>query len=134
MRKRSYRAVSVNAAEVTKLSKAINGAPVVVGVDVAKEDFFAAIMDERRVVHLTVKWKHPFETPRFVEFLGGLKAPSVEVAMEPSGTYGDALRSTLWAAQFRVFRVSPKRAHDAAEVYDGVPSHHDAKSVWAPTF
>ena len=32
-------------------------------------------------------------------------------------------------AGFEVFRVNPKRSHDAAEVYDGVPSLHDAKSA-----
>jgi len=26
--------------------------------------------------------------------------------------------------------VSPKRVHDVAEVYDGVPSLHDAKAAW----
>ncbi len=28
-----------------------------------------------------------------------------------------------------LYRVSPKRVHDAAEVYDGVPSLHDAKAA-----
>jgi transposase len=51
------------------------------------------------------------------------------VAMEPSGTYGDPLRSLLWEAGVPVYRVSAKRSHDAAEVYDGVPSWHDAKSA-----
>jgi transposase len=49
--------------------------------------------------------------------------------MEPSGVYGDALRFEIERAGFEVFRVSPKRSHDAAEVYDGVPSLHDAKSA-----
>lgn len=48
--------------------------------------------------------------------------------MEPSGTYGDALRELFQARGVTVYRVSPKRSHDAAEVYDGVPSYHDAKS------
>ena len=50
-----------------------------------------------------------------------------EIAMEPSGVYGDAVRAMLCADGLGVFRVSPKRSHDAAEVYDGVPSWHDAK-------
>jgi len=29
----------------------------------------------------------------------------------------------------KVYRVSPKRCHDAAEVYDGVPSLHDSKAA-----
>jgi transposase len=49
--------------------------------------------------------------------------------MEPSGSYGDPLRRLLWEAGIRVYRVSGKRSHDAAEVYDGVPSWHDAKSA-----
>lgn len=47
--------------------------------------------------------------------------------VEPSGTYGDALCTLLAEAGARVYRVSPKRVHDAAELYDGVPSLHDAK-------
>ena len=48
--------------------------------------------------------------------------------MEPSGTYGDFLRTYFQEQGIRVYRVSPKRCHDAAEVYDGVPSTHDAKA------
>ena len=49
--------------------------------------------------------------------------------MEPSGSYGDAFRHFLWGRGIPVYRVSAKRSHDAAEVYDGVPSSHDAKSA-----
>jgi len=48
--------------------------------------------------------------------------------LEPSGTYGDALVGQLRRLGVAVYRVSPKRVHDAAEVYDGVPSLHDAKA------
>lgn len=48
--------------------------------------------------------------------------------MEPSGTYGDSLRHALQAAGLMVYRVKPKQVHDARELYDGVPSSHDAKS------
>lgn len=48
--------------------------------------------------------------------------------MEPSGTYGDALRHQLVRLGCVVYRVSPKRTHDAAEVFDGTPSLHDSKS------
>jgi hypothetical protein len=47
--------------------------------------------------------------------------------MESSGTYGDVLRYQLYDLGVPVFRVSGKRTHDASEVYDGVPSLHDAK-------
>ena len=47
--------------------------------------------------------------------------------MESSGTYGDVLRHQLVEASVPVFRVGGKRTHDAKEIYDGVPSLHDAK-------
>jgi transposase len=50
--------------------------------------------------------------------------------LEPSGTYGDALIWQLRQAGIALYRVSPKRVHDAAEVYDGVPSLHDAKAAY----
>jgi transposase len=80
-------------------------------------------------VQVTVKWNRLWESRQFVELLQGLGCRSVEVAMEPSGAYGDPLRSLLWEAGISVRRVSAKRSHDAAEVYDGVPSWHDAKSA-----
>jgi transposase len=50
--------------------------------------------------------------------------------MEPSGTYGDALAWQLRRREVALYRVSPKRVHDAAEVFDGVPSLHDAKAAY----
>jgi hypothetical protein len=49
--------------------------------------------------------------------------------MEPSGIYGDALRQALADAGVAVQRISPKAAHDYAEVFDGVPSQHDGKDA-----
>lgn len=51
------------------------------------------------------------------------------VAMESSGTYGDALRQALAEAGIVVQRVGTKAAHDYAEVFDGVPSQHDGKDA-----
>ena len=52
----------------------------------------------------------------------------VEALMEPTGTYGEDLRALLITRGVSVFMLSPKRVHDAREVFDGVPSLHDAKS------
>jgi transposase len=49
--------------------------------------------------------------------------------MEPTGTYGDALRQALSDAGIALHLVSGKRAHDYAEVFDGVPSQHDGKDA-----
>jgi transposase len=51
------------------------------------------------------------------------------VALEPSGTYGDALRQALADGGVEVRRVGTKAAHDYAEVFDGVPSQHDGKDA-----
>jgi transposase len=57
-----------------------------------------------------------------------LDVQEVEALMEPTGTYGDPLRALLLAHGAQVFMLSPQRVHDAAEVFDGVPSMHDAKA------
>lgn len=129
MKKRTYRGVEVKKVNGARLAERVAGRDVVVGVDVGKEVCFGSLMGADQEVLVTVKWKSPWEDRTFVQFLGGLGCRSIAVAMEPSGSYGDPLRSLLWAAGIRVYRVSPKRSHDAAEVYDGVPSWHDAKSA-----
>lgn len=131
MKKRTYRAVRLNLVDAQRVVEAVGTERIALAIDVAKEDMYAAVMDERRDVHKTVKWKHPWQSGDFVGFASALREAGlmVEVAMEPSGTYGDALRYALLKAGFEVWRVNPKRSKDAAEVYDGVPSSHDAKSA-----
>lgn len=129
MRKRSYKSVEIQAVNVNKLVEGIGGGRAVFAVDVAKEVQYATVVNEKGAVLGTVRWKQPQQTAFVVEWLGNLGASRVEVVMEPSGTYGDALRGRLLAAGYEVYRVSGKRVHDAAELYDGVPSHHDAKSA-----
>ena len=129
MKKRVYRATNVKKINLEKLAQELEGKDIVLGVDVAKEDFMAAIMDKDRKVIKTIKWKHPFESHLLLDLiLRKLRWHSLEVAMEPSGTYGDSLRAQFLGNGIAVFRVSPKRCHDAAEVFDGVPSMHDAKA------
>ena len=129
MKKRTYRGVEVKKVNRGRLADALAGKDLVVGVDVGKEVCFGSLVGAEQGVQVTVKWKSPWEDRTFVELLGGLGCRSIEVAMEPSGTYGDPLRSLLWEAGVPVYRVGAKRSHDAAEVYDGVPSWHDAKSA-----
>ena len=49
--------------------------------------------------------------------------------MESTGTYGDAMRHQFSGAGFGVYQASAKRVHDAKEIFDGVPSLHDAKAA-----
>jgi transposase len=129
MKKRIYRAVSVKSLNREKLAEFVKGHRVVFGVDVAKEDFVGAFMNEGREIIQTIKWKSPGEVADIVTLLKELPTSTLEVAMEPSGTYGDTLRAFLEKEGFSVYLVSPKKTFDASEVYDGVPSSHDAKSA-----
>ena len=104
---------------------------VVLGVDVAKKKQLVSITTEDRTSVAIFKWSHPEETPLFTALCEDLRERglTVEVAMEPSGTYGDAMRCKLLSLKFDVYQVAGKRVHDAAEVFDGVPSTHDAKAA-----
>lgn len=129
-RRRPYRAVQLEKVNTARVNEAIKGKKVVVvGIDVGKSVPMAAVMNEDAEVLATVKWKQPGQTLRFVEWLKELEVERLEVAMEPSGTYGDALRWQLGLAGVAVYRVGTKRSHDAHEGYDGVPSSHDGKSA-----
>src|SRR3954467_15864453 len=131
MKKRTYRKIAVNNVEVAVLAAELGTGRVVFAVDVAKVDMVAAIVaGDGRVVR-TVAWKNPTENGLVLELLAGFVRVGllVEAVMESSGTYGDVLRHQLVAGGVPVYRMSGKRVHDAAEVYDGVPSLHDAKSA-----
>jgi transposase len=131
MIKRRYRATHVKQANWEEIAARAAGQRVVFGVDVAKDEFFGVLMKPDRSVIDTIKWVHPQQTREVGEhLLQDLDARDLEVVMEPSGTYGDALRGHLSGLGLAVYRVSPKRVHDAAELYDGVPSLHDAKSAY----
>ena len=128
MKKRAYRVTEIKKIRLRELAESVVGQRVIVGFDAAKEKQVAAITVGSEVLK-TVKWKHPQQTPQFIELLESLPARSVEVALEPTGTYGDAVRYQLLSRDLPVFRVSPKKVKDAREVYDGVPSSHDAKAA-----
>jgi transposase len=73
---------------------------------------------------------NPEQLPDLLALLQRLgRDHAVTVALEPSGTYGDPIRQALTDAGLAVRRVSPKAAHDYAEVFDGVPSQHDGKDA-----
>lgn len=129
MKKRIYRSTALLKVNIAQLAEKVKNKRVVFGVDIAKHDNYGAVMlwGENQPV-MTIKWRHPEQSRQMVQVLKNLGAEAVEVAMEPSGTYGDPVRKLFWEAGIPVYRVSAKRSHDAAEVYDGVPSWHDAKS------
>lgn len=129
MRKRSYRALKINHVDHAELKKLVSGKRLVFGIDIAKDVCFGRLVTEEQQVLTTIKWHQIGDTQVLLDFLKSLPVGRLEVALEPSGTYGDALRYQLERVELPVFRVSGKRCHDAAEVYDGVPSMHDAKAA-----
>lgn len=131
VKKRMYRRVPVKEVEVGGLCEKLATEVVVVALDVAKHDMVAAFATAEAGVVLTVGFRHPDQSQQWLGLLGELQRAGkrVEVVMEPSGSYGDALRHQLRAQKVMVYRVGSKRTHDAAELFDAVPSMHDAKAA-----
>lgn len=129
MKKRVYRAVPIKKVDIEKLKEFTSEKRIVFSVDAAKTEFYGAIYNEAKEVGITIKWKSPDEVGLMLEVLKALGASRLEVAVEPTGTYSDAFREQIERQGYPVYLVSPKRSHDASEVYDGVPSSHDAKSA-----
>ena len=127
---KTYRATNLKALDIPRLLVAITSA-VVVSIDVAKASFVAAIETALDGVVRIIRFEHPTETRAFLDLVRQLKehAGSLAVLMEPTGTYGDALRHQLNVLGIEVRRVQPKHTHDAKELFDSVPSKHDAKDA-----
>jgi len=86
MKKRVYRAEKFEKVNFERLSAEIAGQAIVFGIDVAKEDFYGAFMNERCQVIKTIKWKSPSQVRDLVLFLKKLPLVRLEAALEPSGT------------------------------------------------
>lgn len=129
MSKGMYRSVDVKDVDENRLWEAVEGRRVVVGVDVGKFVCRASVTTGSKQVHKIIGWKSVPEGPALVDLLLGLPASSLEVVLEPTSTYGDSLAHQLLRRGVPVFQVGPNRVHAAGEVYDGVPSTHDAKAA-----
>jgi transposase len=131
MNKQAYRSVPVERATAERLSGAVgNEGKGIVGIDLAKRKIYASFASARGQVGITVRFEHPKETRVFIERVSELaREQPIDVVLESTGTYGDPIRYQLMRLEnVTVFDVAPKRVHDAAEVFDGVPSLHDAKA------
>jgi transposase len=128
--KRSYGATDVEQLAISALvQRATVG--VIVAIDVAKTKFVAAIATDAGEVLKLVKFEHPRQTASFLCVLQALQQAERKpaVVMEPTGTYGDALRYQCHALGLPVHMMPPKHSYDFAEVLDGVPSMHDPKAA-----
>ncbi len=127
---KAYAAVPVNRVLLERLTQGRQDLEVVVGADIGKFEILAvprwpdAVFGRPWCVH------NPHQIPDLIGLLLRLaQGRRLRVALEPSGTYGDPLRQALHDAGLDVWRVSPKAAHDYAEIFDGVPSQHDGKDA-----
>lgn len=127
-KKRTYQSVNVEDLRMDRL-QAI-GPKVVVSIDVAKQKMMAGLGDGTGKVHQLVRFVHPVQTRTFLKVVEQLReqGQEVEAVMEPTGTYGDALRFQLRSLGVPVYQVDPKRVHDFSYVVDGNTSQHDPKA------
>lgn len=129
MKKSIYKSYKINQIDWAKQSELFTGLKIILAVDVAKSQQYALLADTDHQHSVLIQWHLLDETALLIQHLKNLNA-KIEVVMESTSTYGDALRYQCQQAGFAVFQVSAKRVHDAREIYDGVPSLHDAKSAW----
>lgn len=105
------------------------GGALVLAIDVAKVQQFALLTHQDHSQSWLLQWRHLEQTPYLIEPLKALEAP-ITVVMESTGTYGDSLRYQCRQAGFMIYQANAKKVHDAREIFDGVPSLHDAKAAW----
>jgi transposase len=131
-KKGTYKTVHVEQVRVAELLPLV-ALGCIVALDVAKEKFVVAIATLAGEVLNLFRFKHPDETQKFLDVMHALRLGTdptkIQVAMEPTGTYGDGIRSQLVKMGFGVQMVSPQRTHDSQSMFDGVRSLHDPKSA-----
>lgn len=129
-KRRAYRATAVKNVVLEKVLESAPEGAVSVGLDIGKLEVFAVIRWAERTFERPWKVKNPSEILILVRLMQELADHrTLTVAMESTGTYGDALRQALTDARLNVHRVGGKATHDYAEIFDGVPSQHDGKDA-----
>ena len=132
MNKRTYRTKNVNKINWTEFKEQLSGKSTVFALDVAKTKQYALLTIDDASVSEGGWWNHPEQTPELLKGLEELGC-AVDIVMESTSTYGDALRYQFRQTGFEIYQINAKRVHDAREIYDGVPSMHDAKSAMVIT-
>ena len=129
MRSKAYRAVAVNQIDLQRLLQR-QEAVVHAGLDVGKDYVLCVLRWASADFERPWRCRNPADLVRLAQRLQRVgQGRRLVVALEPTGTYGDALRQALQQAGLAVHRVSPKAAADYAEAFAGVPSQHDGKDA-----
>lgn len=129
-KRRAYRGSDVKKVLLKKVLVLAPTGAVTVGLDIGKHEILVVVRWVDGTFERPWKVKNPSEIVLLVRLLQVVAEQRVlTVAMESTGTYGDALRQALTDAKLNVHRVSGKATHDYAEIFDGVPSQHDGKDA-----
>jgi transposase len=127
---KAYRATRVNDVDWDRLARGNEGVDITVGIDMGKESLWPVCRWATGRFERPWRVRNPEEIPLLVALIQRMSVGrKLVVALESSGTYGDALRQALADAGVPVQRVSNKASHDYAEIFDGVPSQHDGKDA-----
>lgn len=130
MKSKTYRAVDVNDLDAERLLKQRREAIVHAGLDVGKDYILCVLRWDSHDFERPWRCQNPADLATLAHLLRSVgQGRQLVVALEPTGTYGDALRQALQQAGLTAHRVSPKAAADYAETFDGVPSQHDGKDA-----
>jgi transposase len=128
MKKRTYRSKEVKQINWSELKESLSGEKIALAIDVAKQKQYAVLSNMDGSVSELFRWQHPEQTPQMFKAIESLDCP-VTVILESTSTYGDIFRYQSLLRGFDAHQASAKRVCDAKEVYDGVPSLHDAKAA-----
>ena len=127
---KAYRAINVKSLNLGSWLEGRAGVAATLGLDISKHDLYGILRWRDGRFERPFRADNPVQVPGVTAVLHRLaQGRDLRIALEPTGTYGDALRQALDDAGLVVHRVSPKAAHDYAEVFDGVPSQHDGKDA-----
>jgi transposase len=130
MKKRAYRSIAVKDVDVAEMLSWLGSGDAWVGLDVSKHEIQAVVRNAQGDMQRPWRVPQPGGIPRFVEIVKELAAGRrLIVALESTGTYGDAVRQALGDAGVEVHRVRGTAVRDYAEIFDGVPSQHDGKDA-----
>jgi transposase len=130
MKKRAYRSIAVKDVGVAEVLSWLGSGDAWLGLDVSKHDIQAVVRNSQEDMQRPWRVPQPGGIPRFVEIVKQLATGRrLIVALESTGTYGDAVRQALGDAGVEVHRVPGTAVRDYAEIFDGVPSQHDGKDA-----
>ena len=119
VKKHTYRSIEIQKVTAAQILSWIVTPVVILALDVAKKRVLVALADAAGEAARLVHFAMPAQLPMLLELGRELARAgrTVQLVQEPTGTYGDPIAAGAHAAGLEVFLVSPKRTHDAAEVF-----------------